>query len=125
MKVLRALPCFCVLCLLAVAVPAFAQQDLYDNGPTDGQGDGWAMSLGYTVSDQFTLSSDSSVNGITFVAHLFSGDVLETAEVSITSSEFGGTSYFDQTVSFSQVGNCFVNGGAFNVCTESGSFGAV
>ncbi len=105
--------------------PAIAQNDLYDNGPTDGQEVGWTMNFGFTVSDQFTLGSDSTINGINFVAHLFPGDVLETAEVSITSSEFGGTSYFDQTVSFTQVGTCFENQFAFNVCTESGTFGAV
>ena len=72
---------------------------------------------------QFTLGAASNVNGIQFGAWLFPGDTLQSAEVSITSSEFGGTSYFDQTVSFTGTG-CFSNGG-FNVCTESGSFGPV
>lgn len=123
MKLLLAFTFLLALCL--AVTPAIAQNDLYDNGPTDGQGIAWTMNFGFTVSDQFTLSSDSTVNGINFVAHLFPGDVLETAEASITSSEFGGTSYFDQTVSFTQVGNCFVNQFGFNVCTESGTFGAV
>ena len=52
------------------------------------------------------------------------GDILQTAEVSITSSEFGGTTFFDGTVSFTQSG-CTTNGFGFNVCTETGSFGDV
>jgi hypothetical protein len=46
---------------------------------------------------------------------------LESAEVSITSSELGGTSYFDQTVNFTQSG-CVANQLGFNVCTESAVF---
>lgn len=117
--------CTCLLVLCLGVVPAVAQQDLYNNGSTDGEGVGWTINFGFAVSDQFTLSSNSSVNGVSFTAHLFPGDVLERAEVSITSSEFGGTSYFDQTVSFTQVGNCFVNQFGFNVCGETGTFGAV
>ncbi|HEY1731929.1 MAG TPA: PEP-CTERM sorting domain-containing protein [Terriglobales bacterium] len=125
MTLRRALPGFCILCLLLMAIPAVAQQDLYNNGPIDGESIGWTINFGFAVSDQFTLSSDSTINGITFAAHMFPGDVLETVDVSITSSEFGGTSYFDQTVSFTQLGSCFVNDFGFNVCTESGAFGNV
>jgi hypothetical protein len=61
------------------------------------------------------------VTGLNFAAWTTPGDVLQTAEVSITSSEFGGTSYFDQTVSFTQSG-CVANQYGYNVCTESSSF---
>ena len=44
-----------------------------------------------------------------------------SAEVSITSSEFGGTTFFDQTVNFTQSG-CYGNGDGFNICTETGRF---
>jgi hypothetical protein len=115
----------CLLALCLYVTPAIAQQDLYNNGPTNGLGNAWTIDFGFAVSDQFTLSSNSTVNGLNFALHLFPGDVLETAEVSITSSEFGGTSYFDQTVSFTQLGNCFSNPFGFNVCTESGTFGDV
>jgi hypothetical protein len=40
--------------------------------------------------------------------------------VSITSSEFGGTSYFDQTVKFTASG-CFSNAAGYNVCNETGT----
>ncbi len=112
-----------ILLLVLVALPAMAQTDLYDNGAINGTVLGWTINFGFAVSDQFTLAGTSTVNEIQFGAWLFPGDTLQSAEVSITSSEFGGTSYFDQTVSFTGSG-CFSNGG-FNVCTETGSFGGV
>lgn len=106
--------------LLAV-VPAMAQQVLYTNGPINGEVDSWPINFGFSVSDSFTLSSQSNVQELMFGTFSFSGDVLETAEVSITSAEFGGTTYADETVSFT-ASNCFVNGFGFNVCTQTGTF---
>ncbi len=104
----------------AAAVPAIAQE-IYDNGPTNGTTDGWTINFGFAVSDSFTLSSPVTVSGLNFAAWLTPGDVLQTAEVSITSSEFGGASYFDQTVTFTQSG-CVTNQYGYNVCSESGIF---
>jgi len=98
-----------------------AQTDIYDNGPTNGTIDGWTLNPGFAVSDTFTLGSDATVTGLNFAAWLIPGDILQSAEVSITSSEFGGTSYFDQTVSFTQ-SNCAINPNGFNVCNEVGAF---
>ena len=112
-----------VLAILA-AGPASAQTDLYDNGPTNGTVDAWTINFGFIVSNTFTLGSSATISDMTFAAWLFPGDVLESAEVSITSSEFGGTSYFDGTVNFSQSG-CVTNQLGFNVCNEDGSFGPV
>ena len=88
-----------IVLLALVAMPAFAQT-IYDNGPTNGTTDGWTINFGFAVSDSFTLSNAATVTGLDFAAWVEPGDVLQSAEVSITSSEFGGTSYFDQTVSF-------------------------
>ena len=44
------------------------------------------------------------VNGLPFGAWVFPGDVLHTVEVQITSAEFGGTTYSDQVISFTQSG---------------------
>jgi hypothetical protein len=107
-----------LLALCLAVVPAVAQ-DIYNNGATDGADLGWTINFGFGVSDQFTLGSNSTVNGVQFAAWLFPGDVLQTVDVSITSSEFGGTSFFSGTVNFTQSG-CFSNGG-FNVCNETGS----
>jgi hypothetical protein len=109
-----------LLALCLAVVPAVAQTDIYDNGPTNGTTDGWTINFGFAVSDSFTIGA-SNVSGLNFAAWVEPGDVLQSAEVSITSSEFGGTSYFDQTVSFTQSG-CVSNQYGFNICTESSTF---
>ena len=109
-----------LLALCLAVVPAVAQTDLYDNGPTNGTVDAWTISSGFIVSNSFSLSSASQVTGLTFSAWMFPGDVLESAEVSITSSEFGGTTYFDGTVNFSS-SNCIDNPLGATVCDETGS----
>jgi hypothetical protein len=113
-----------LLTLCLAVVPALAQTDIYDNGPINGTVDAWTINSGFAVSDSFMLSSNSQISGLSFGAWILPGDVLESAEVSITSSEFGGTSYFDQTVNFFTSG-CSTNQFGYNVCTESGSFGPV
>ncbi len=101
------------------AVPAVADT-LYNNGPINGTTDAWTINFGFVVSDTFTLSSDSTVQGLAFGAWLFPGDVLLTAEVVISSAEFGGTIFTDQTISFTQSG-CSSNQYGYNVCTETGT----
>lgn len=120
--------------LLAVAVPSTAQNDVYDNGAIDGQDYAWVINFGFANSDSFTFTNGNncgsygwgpcSVNGLIFEGWLYPGDLLQSVEVSITSSEFGGTTYLDQIVSFAQSA-CFLNNsqyGSYDVCTETGSF---
>ena len=109
---------------LVLTLSSFAQNNVYDNGPTNGTVDAWTINFGFIVSDTFTLGTQSDVNGLNFAAWLFPGDVLESAELSITSSEFGGTTFFDGVVNFSQ-SNCTSNQFGFNVCQENGSFNSV
>lgn len=111
-----------IVCLASTA--ALGQNDIYDNGPTNGQDLGWTINTGFAVSDSFALENNSQVNGLTFSAWLYRGDILVDGEVSITSSEFGGTTYFDQFVNFTQT-DCSTNQLAFNVCNETASFAAV
>ncbi len=109
--------------LMLTAVPAMAQT-LYSNGPTNGNTDAWTVNFGFIVSDTFNTNDPyTTITGITFATWMAPGDVLDTAEVSITSSENGGTSYFDQTVSFTQSG-CVGNQYGYNVCNETGTFDA-
>jgi hypothetical protein len=61
---------------------------------------------------------NAEITGASFGMWLLPGDTLSSAELSITSSENGGTSYFDQTVSFFQSG-CVGNQYGYNVCTET------
>jgi len=96
--------------------------DIYDNGPTNGNTDAWTINFGFIVSDSFNVTgSTATVTGMSFAAWMFPGDTLTSAEVSITSSENGGTSYFDQTVNFTQSA-CTNNDYGFNVCTQTASF---
>ncbi len=93
---------------------------VWDNGPINGTVDAFTINFGFVISDSITIGASGRITGMTFGAWLFPGDVLESAEVSITSSEFGGTTYFDQSVSFSPIG-CVTNSFGFNVCTEISS----
>ena len=82
-----------VLCM--AALPAFADT-VYSNGPINGTSDGWTVNFGFIVSDTFTVGSGgATVNGLQFGAWIFPGDVLLNIEISITSAEFGGTTYLD------------------------------
>ena len=73
--------------------------DIYDNGPINGNTDAWTINFGFIVSDSFNVTYNGTViTGMSFGAWLFSGDTLTSVEVSITSGENSGTSYFDQTV---------------------------
>ena len=108
------------LCLALAAIPAVADT-LYSNGGINGTTDAWTINFGFIVSDTFTVSPNASVTGLSFGAWVFPGDVLLNAEVSITSSEFGGTTFFDGVLNFTQSG-CSGNQYGYNVCTESATF---
>ena len=96
--------------------------DIYDNGPINGNTDAWTINFGFIVSDSFNVTYNGTViTGMSFGAWLFSGDTLTSVEVSITSGENSGTSYFDQTVTFTQ-GSCTSNQYGYNVCSETGTF---
>jgi hypothetical protein len=112
---------FLAACLILAALPA-AAQTVYSNGPINGNTDAWTINFGFIVSDTFNVTnSGTTITGATFGMWLFPGDILGTAEMSITSQENGGTSYFDQTLNFTQSG-CVPNQFGFNVCTESTTF---
>ena len=119
---------FCsLMCLsLLMVLPTTAQQTLYDNGPINGEVDSFTINFGFVVSDNFTISAgQSSVDGLTFGAWTFPGDVVESVEVTIsTQSLGGGIRFFDDTVNLTQSG-CFTNNFGFDVCTETGSFSNV
>ena len=109
------------LCVALVAVPAAAQV-VYSNGPINGNTDAWTINFGFVTSDSFTVANNTTLTGANFGIFLFPGDTLTSAELSITSSENGGTSYFDQTVNF-VAQSCSVNQFQdFNVCNESTAF---
>jgi PEP-CTERM motif len=109
------------LCLTLAAVPAMAQT-VYSNGAINGNVDAWTINFGYIVSDTFNVTNNATtITGGSFGMWLFPGDTLTSAELSITSGENGGTSYFDQTVNFT-TGACSTNNLGYSVCTENTSF---
>lgn len=112
-----------LVCLTTISAPVLAQNIIYENGPINGQELGWTINFGSFVGDTFTVSNASStINGVTFGAWLFPGDVLTSAEVWINSDAgLGGTTYFDQVVSFT-ASNCFMNASGFNICAETATF---
>jgi len=129
MKIRVAFISLTVVCVTLAAVPALAQV-VYDNGPMNGNTDAWTVSSGFIVSDTLHCCREAdgsyapgggTIDGFNFYAWLFPGDTLSTAELSITSGENSGTSFFDQTVSFTQ-GSCASNGFGFSVCLESSTF---
>jgi hypothetical protein len=108
---------------MMLSVPAAAQV-IYNNGPINGNNDAWTINLTFAVSDTFTISNGgASVTGLSFGAWLSPGDTLTSAEVSITSLENGGTTYFDQMVNFT-ASNCVNNEYGFDICNETASFNA-
>jgi hypothetical protein len=110
-----------LLVLTLATVPAMAQT-LYSNGPTNGNTDAWTIDLGAIVSNTFNLANnDTNITGGSFAMWLYSGETLTSAELSITSGENSGTSYFDQTVNFTQ-GSCTGNQYGYNVCQENTTF---
>jgi hypothetical protein len=116
MKIRLALAC------LAFAIVPAAAQVVYNDGPINGNVDAWEINFSYITADSFTVSTSSAtLTGLSFGAWLAPGDVLQMAEVWITSEALGGTTYFDQVVSFNQSG-CVANQYGYNVCTEFGSF---
>src|SRR5215469_12018841 len=109
---------FLFTALLLAVGSAMADSVLYNNGPYDDDTDAWEINHGFVVSDSFTLMSQSTITGFHFNTWMFPHDVLTTAELSITSDEFGGNTYFDQTVSFTQT-DCVTNAYGFDACLES------
>jgi uncharacterized repeat protein (TIGR03803 family) len=95
---------------------------IYDNGPINGNTYAWAINFGFVVSDTITVNAGAGyISGMAFGAWLSPGDTLTSADVSITSEPNDGTTYFYQTVNFTQQG-CTTNADGFNVCTVSASF---
>jgi PEP-CTERM motif len=108
------------LCL--AVIPAIAQTDIYDNGPINGTVDAWTINSGYAVSDSFTVGAGgATVNGLSFGFWEYGQTDLRSADVAITSAEFGGTTFFDGTVNFTDSG-CSTNQQGYYVCTGTGSF---
>jgi hypothetical protein len=104
--------------------PAHADS-VYDNGPINGTTNAWEINFGHVVSNSFIVADGgATIDGLSFGVWILPGLDFSYAEVSITSSEFGGTTYFDQFVNFT-TSDCSINQLGWQVCTETGSFSPV
>src|SRR5208337_1958182 len=97
-----------ILCLALAAVPAFAQNWSYDNGPINGTTDAWTINFGYIVSDSF-VAQGSSVNSFSFGVWEFSGDSMTSVDWSITLNENGGTVFGSGTASGKALTDTFIS----------------
>jgi hypothetical protein len=109
-----------LLCLTLMAIPATAQQIVYDNGPVNGEVDAWTINFGFEVSDTFHMRI-GTLNSIAFYAWLIPGDTISNVEVQIGPTAFSNN-YGDEFVNLTQ-SNCFANNFGYNVCVESGNLG--
>jgi hypothetical protein len=113
------------LCL-AIASPAIAQ-DIYDNGPVNGQVDAWTINAGFAVSDTIHccmglgIGPQTSITGLDFWAWVEPGDTATSVEVQFSSVGYFGNELFDEVVSLTQ-SNCFSNNFGLDVCDEHASF---
>ena len=57
--------------------PPQGGDDLYDNGPINGNVDAWTINFGFVVSDTITVATAAASTGMTFGAWLFPGDTLD------------------------------------------------
>ncbi|MFI5116833.1 MAG: PKD domain-containing protein [Terriglobales bacterium] len=65
---------------------------LYSNGPYNGTVNAWTINFGFSVSDSFTVPSNSSIEGLHFVYwDTSSSDLLTTVDIAIGTTSFGGT----------------------------------
>jgi hypothetical protein len=95
---------------------------LYDNGPLDGQDLGWTINFGFAVADSFTLTSASTVTGVTFGVWNFPGDATTSVNWAITN----GANTFPLGVAAAVTdGTPFTNQYGYSVAIDSFSTGAV
>jgi len=111
-----------VVWLAILSVPAMADV-VYENGPDNDTVDAWTINFGFAVSNTFTVVGGSTtISAFQFEAWLLPGDTLSSVELSITSDELGGTTFFDEVVTGWSNDNCFTNVQGYTLCNEVASF---
>jgi hypothetical protein len=78
------------LCMSTAAIPATADNRLYDNGGTTGSSDAWTVNFGFAVSDSFVVhGTQPTLTEASFIFWLNPGDTNVTIDLSIGTSAFG------------------------------------
>ena len=101
--------------LVATAQNPPSYIDLYDNGPVNGQVDGWNIANGYAVSNSVEVTGQ--VTGLQFYAWLIPGDTVTNVQVTFGTQPFDSDIY-SAMLSASQ-GPCATNNYGFSVCEET------
>ena len=101
-----------ILCLALIAVPAWAQNWSYDNGPINGTTDAWTINFGYVVSNSY-IAQGSSVTGFSFGVWEFPGDTLSSVDWSITLDENSGETFGSGTASGANLTDKFISTNQF------------
>jgi PEP-CTERM motif len=100
-----------ILCLVLAAVPAFAQNWSWDNGPINGTTDAWTINFGYVVSDTFVAGG--AATSFAFGVWEFPGDKLDAGDWSITSGENSGTVFGSGTANGNNLTDQFISSNQF------------
>jgi hypothetical protein len=114
------------MCLTLAAVPAVAQQDLYDNGPVNGEVSAWQINFGFSVSDtvknQSYNTSRSNIKD-NIVVWVEPGDTPTSIGWGLGTTPFSAN--IASGVSALTVTNSFVNNFGYDVDTVSFSMGTL
>ncbi len=112
------------ICLTLAAVPAFAQNDLYDNGPVNGETSAWQINFGFAVSDEAKVANISRSN--------VKNNIVVWVEPNETPTLIGwglGTTPFSTNIASGTspvtITNSFVNQFGYDVDTVSFSMGTL
>ena len=90
---MRILTILLVLFCLVLTPATSLGQFLYRNGDLNGTVDAWTINFGFVVSDSFSVSGFGVASGFDIWVWELPGDKALTVDWSITSNEFGGTTY--------------------------------
>jgi hypothetical protein len=88
-------------CSPSSELPFYPNSPLWADGPGDGTTNTYPVNSGYVVSNSFTTGSGGVVQGFCFFFWTplgLTSAVPQSVEASVTSSPFGGTTYFDANV---------------------------
>ncbi len=96
---------------------------LYNNGPDDGS-IAYTINFGYSVTNSFTLGSNSTLTSATFSNWFLPGDTASQVDYLITTAPFGGSTLASGTVGLSGVFQG-TNADGYDVYNETFSLGGL
>ncbi len=109
------------------AIQAHAGSILYQNGPVNGicdingcTADAWTINFGFEITDSFTISTPSTIQGFNIAVWLDPGDTLSSVDWAIGTTAFG-TQIANGTASGANVSSTFLftNQYGFNIYEAS------